>query len=237
MLLCSRLSIPWVELSNFKHSILTPTLKWVIHILICCVFWSVIEFVLLQGKKEAQEEWVASTIFVASDHLVHVLAKNMYTRNQADGNNTRFSETIFLLFSYRGCSPSFYSLSMGSPRQDHAQLYQVVWPCRSSSTSSISKRLVREIRAICRRRVQPPSLWSRFGVPHLDRRTQPALHAWSPQFPLLVHEVQLGVRRGSKCRSFWSRRRPSCPVRPRNGKHLAPVLKYCPLNAHWLFLV
>lgn len=44
-----------------------------------------IEFVLLQGKKEAQEEWVASTIFVASDHLVHVLAKNMYTRNQADG--------------------------------------------------------------------------------------------------------------------------------------------------------
>eukprot|EP00210_Caulerpa_lentillifera_P005023 g4797.t1 len=39
-----------------------------------------------EGKKEAQEEWVASTIFVASDHIVHVLAKNMYTRNQADGD-------------------------------------------------------------------------------------------------------------------------------------------------------
>ena len=31
---------------------------------------------------------MAGAVFVASDHLVHILAKNMYTRNMAEGNHT-----------------------------------------------------------------------------------------------------------------------------------------------------
>lgn len=76
------------------------------------------------GGTSTGEEWVAGSIFVASDHLVHILAKNMYTRNKADGG---FCEGPFRgIFFCRGCSSSVYSLCLGFAWKGNAQLFQMV---------------------------------------------------------------------------------------------------------------